>query len=103
MFFIFRERVPCVCRGRPDSAETEQPRAITVDLGEAFWTLQSLLSSYGPKPLDAVSFRTVHWHLVAWRVGLLATKCLWTQSPFGLFSGSSPLILWGRAPFPPYP
>ena len=63
---FFRERSPCVCRGKLDSAETERPRAITVDLSEAFWTPVLLLT----KPSDS--------------------------SPPRVVAGSSPLVLWGR-------
>ena len=63
---FFWERSPCVCRGKLDSAETERPRAITVDLSEAFWTPVLLLT----KPSDS--------------------------SPPRVVTGSSPLVLWGR-------
>ena len=57
IIIILGERVPCVCRGKLDSAETEQPRAITVDLGEAFWTCVLLLT----KAFRHVSSRTRRW------------------------------------------
>ena len=59
-------RAPCIHRGKLDSAETKRPRAIAVDLSEAFWTPVLLLT----KPADSAPPRVV--------------------------TGSSQLVLWGR-------
>ena len=65
-FFFSQEGILRLSRGKLDSAETERPRAVAVDLSEAFWTSVLLLT----KPSDS--------------------------SPFGVVAGSSLLILWGR-------